>query len=189
MVRKSAKIVCQRLLTMNNGNMTKTLHKRLFFLAIAAYLIIWAALFIFESRPFGVGSAIISSLLQAIPFIIALRMLIRWQTQRRREFVYLFILVIFVYGGVAYRIWDMYDKGQDRYYIEKSEFSEFYQLLHNDPAFRNVEITETPKEYLMTGTLSSEADLNRLKALTTRYPHLNIDERLKVTENAKQEKE
>jgi hypothetical protein len=152
---------------MNRGNTSNILLRSLFSLAIFVYVVIWAVVFLFESSPFGIGSSILSSFILAVPFVIALRMLFRWNTLRVHEFVYLLALTIFVYGGVAYSIWDMFDKGQDRYYKEQLEFSEFDYLLHKDPAFHNVELLEAPKAFWMRGIVNSDVDLDRLKKLSS----------------------
>jgi hypothetical protein len=139
--------------------------KGLFALAVITYLIVWIFEFIFEYNTFGGGAAITSSVALVIPFVISLKMFIRWHSLRGREFIYLLILVILAFGTDGYLNWNGYDKGLDITHALDMEFIEFGQLLHKDPAFQNVILMQTSKEKWLEGTVKSNEDLFRLRKL------------------------
>ena len=53
----------------------------------------------------------------------------RWQAVRGRQLAFLLVLVIFVFGGNTFVIWDWYDTGMDRVYAEDVRFSELTRLV------------------------------------------------------------
>jgi len=79
--------------------------RRILSWGIAAYLVVWAAVLIFVSRVFGTGGAIAMSLILTIPFAIAVRMASSAASVRGREFAFLSILLVVVFGGSAFVIW------------------------------------------------------------------------------------
>lgn len=154
--------------------------RRVFSVAMVVYLIIWVVVFAFVYRVFGSGFAIALSVILALPIAIALRMFRRWHFLRRREFVFLFALLIVVFGTISGLIWNWYDTGMDRRHVKEMEFVEFGHRLQKDPAFRNIELLVSPKEFWMRGTVASSSDLNRLKSLAAQG-HISWDmEEVKV---------
>jgi len=142
--------------------------RRVFTLAIAAYLVAWALGFAFATRVFGPGAAAFLSVILAFPFALALRMRSRWRNLRAREFAFLFTLLLVAVAGVGRVVWDWYDTGWDRERAQDVEFVEFARLVHDDPAFRGIEVPESPKWLGMRGTVASDADLDRLRSLVAR---------------------
>ena len=142
--------------------------RRVFSLAIFAYLVVWVVVFVFLSRVFGNGDAILLSLAFVPPLVIALRMLRRWPLVRRRELAYLSALVIFISGASVYVVRYWSEIGMDRGHEAYEEFVEFRRLLARDPAFRNVELSyyENLKcPYWMRGSVTSDADADRLRSI------------------------
>jgi hypothetical protein len=149
---------------MNEMTNTSSMPKIIFSLAIIIYLIVFGALFVFVSHVFGLGAAILLSLMPLFPLIIAIRMGKKWLTLKGREFVYLGILLIITFCAVPGLIWSWYDSGLDYMYAAHLERMKFVDLLHKDPAFRNLQLVEKRGCWL-EGTVPTEADLVRLKSI------------------------
>jgi hypothetical protein len=84
--------------------------KKAFALGIAAYVVAWVGVFVFMFRVFGMGGAIVLSLVLAYPLFVAVRMHLRWPTVRGREFAFLLLLLAIVIGGSGGVIWRCYDQ-------------------------------------------------------------------------------
>jgi hypothetical protein len=149
------------MITIANAPSTR---RNIFSLAIIMYLIIFAAVFLFVSNVFGPGEAILLSLIPLFPLIVAIRMRTRWLSLKYRETVYLGILLIITFCAVPGLIWYWYDLGMDRFYAEHLERARFVDLLHKDPAFRNLVLVER-KGCWLEGEVPTAADLVRLQAL------------------------
>ena len=141
---------------------------------MVAYLIIWAVVFIFVYHVFGIGAAMGLTVILALPFAVALRMFSRWQSLRRQEFAFLFTVGIVAFGATGGLVWNWYDKGMDLRHAKDVEFIEFGRRLQKDPAFRDVELLVSPKEFWMRGTVTSDADLDRLRSLAAQG-HISWD--------------
>ena len=123
--------------------------------------------FLAVSRPFGVGAALVVFLLLAPALFVAVRLRRRWPNVRPRELVYLAVLVCIGSGGIVFVVRDWYDKGLQHRHAEDLQWAEFERLLRRDPAFRNVKINLTDRKhiYWASGTIETEADLDRLRSL------------------------
>src|SRR5271157_3121192 len=74
---------------------------RLFSAAIVAYLVVWAAGFVFVSRVFGLYGALALALVPILPLVIAVRLRRRWPSVRVREFASLAALLVVASGSVV----------------------------------------------------------------------------------------
>ena len=153
---------------MNAITHTSSMTRNFFSLAIIIYLILFEAVFVFVSHVFGFGCAILLSLIPLFPLIIAIRMRKRWLILKGRDFIYLSILLIITFCAVPGLIWKWYDLGMDHFYAEHLERVKFVYLLHKDPSFRNLILVER-KGCWLEGTVSTEADLDRLKSLAATH--------------------
>ncbi len=143
---------------------------RLFSLAILGYLVAWAAGFAFISRVFGLEGAMLLSLIPVFPLIVAIRLRRRWPAVRGTDLVRLFLLLAIASGAEVFVVRDWIDKGMDRQHAEDLMWAEFGVALRRDPAFKNVEIKKSLRKdiYWVSGTVDTEADLERLRSLATR---------------------
>ncbi len=140
---------------------------RLLSLVILVGLIAWAGGFVFVFRVFGLGSAMLLSLVLAFPLIVAVRMRRRWPAVRGAEFVLLSILSAVASGGGAFVVWDWFDKGMDQDHAAYLKYAKLGRRLSMDPAFRHVEAHLAGRRgiYWVSGEVASKADLDRLIAL------------------------
>jgi hypothetical protein len=129
-----------------------------------------AAGFVLVSRTFGLSNALAVSLLLIPPLVIAVRLCLRWPDVRGRELAFLAILFSVASGGTLFVVWDSYATGMDRYHAEDVKWTEFERLIRRDPALRDVRVNMTGWKhvYWASGTVASEADLDRLKSLASR---------------------
>ena len=144
--------------------------QRLFFLAIAVYLALGIAQFIFLSCTFGNGGAVFISLILAVPLPVAVRLCFRRSSVRGSEVVYLTLLTVFVLGTSGGLIRWSYHNGGDRAHAQDVRFAELTRLVREDPAFGNIELFPGgkygPEVY---GTVASQADRDRLESLVKRH--------------------
>lgn len=144
--------------------------QRLFLLAIAVYLALGIALFIFLSRTFGNGGAVFISLILVVPLPVATRLCFRRTSVRASEVLYLALLTIFVLGASGYLVQWSYRNGGDKAHARDVRFAELTGLVRNDPAFSNIELfpggKQGPEVY---GTVASQADRDRLESLVKRH--------------------
>jgi hypothetical protein len=151
--------------------------RRLMTVAPLVYLAISMAGCAFISNVFGLSGALALSLVLMPPLVVAVRLRRRWPGVRGRELAFLALLLAISCGGVAYVVRDWYETGMDRYHAEDERWAEFERLLRRDPALRDVRINLTDRYhiYWASGTVASEAELDRLKSLASRC---GIDRRL-----------
>jgi hypothetical protein len=145
--------------------------RRLFSLAIIAYLLVTVGVLVFTLRVFVMGLAVGLEMIFIFPIAVAMRMRSRWPDVRVEEFALLVVLVAFVWGGSAYVIWYNYDRGMHIEHAQNLKFEAFRHELRKDPAFRNVtaEYVRWMSRYSLKGTVASQADWDRLKALADRF--------------------
>ena len=143
---------------------------RLFSLTMIVYLLAWAAGFAFVDRVFGLGYAMVLSLITAFPLFVGARMRHRWPTVRARELALLAFLMIFAAGSSIGVVQNWYATGMDRRHAEDLQFAEFGRALSKDPLFRDIKIhlTDGKNIHWVSGTVASKADLDRLNALANR---------------------
>jgi hypothetical protein len=129
----------------------------------------FAAASVFVSRVFGLSNALAVSLLLIPPLVIAVRLRRRWPAVRGRELAFLAILLCVSSAGTVFVVWDWYATGMDRYHAEDVKWTEFEQLIRRDAALRDVRVNLTRRKhiYWASGTVASEADLDRLKSLAS----------------------
>ena len=135
--------------------------RRAFSLGIAAYAVAWIGALVFASRVFGMGGAIGLSLILVLPFIVAVRMRLRWPAVRGREFAFLLVLFVFVSGGSVFTVWDWYDVGMHHQHARDVKFDELAHEAHAVPSYKG--------RYMIRGTVASQADLERFLALCVQY--------------------
>lgn len=144
--------------------------RRLLTALILVYLIAWAAGFVLACRAFGLGGAMLLSMIPSLPLVVAARLRRRWPAVRGREFALLTVLLVVALGGVAGVVRSWYDAGTHRDHAEDVMYEEFGRRLRGDPAFRHVVIEFSPRKhiYWVSGTVATRADLDRLGALAVR---------------------
>jgi hypothetical protein len=158
--------------------------RNLFSTAIAAYLALWAVVFIAVFRTFGISQAVALSLLFAVPFFIAVRLRLRQSPIREVEIVYLLLVLVLVLGGAAYTAWHWHDVGLDREHAQALKFAELTRLIRDNPAFGNVELFPEGKHGPeVRGTVASQTDYDRLKSLVKQYEFPFYDSDIKLVEN------
>jgi hypothetical protein len=156
---------------------------------IAFYLVFWAMAFLILSVGFGVSWAATLSLLLAVPPLIAVCLRFREGPIRDREMAYLLVTAIFVFVGSIYIVSYWHDIGIDEEHARYNRFMELTHVVHDDAAFRKVELTYTPFKiecglYRMQGTVASKADLGRLRSLAEQYGFLSEMSDVNVSENS-----
>jgi hypothetical protein len=135
------------------------------FACLALFVVGFAAI----SRVFGVGGAVALSLLLAPALVIAVRLWRRWPAVHVRELAFLAVLFCVASGGIVFVVRDWYAKGMDELHAEDMKWTEFQRLLRRDRTFQDVKINLNRKHfYWASGTVASEADLDRLKSLASR---------------------
>ena len=134
--------------------------------ALLAYLVACVGQMIFVSKLFG-ALAFWSSLILAFPLFIGARMHLRWASVRRRELLWLAVLSVFAVTGVVYLVQGWYRSGFDYHHAEDMKYSKLREAMKKDAAFRDleVELMESKHFYWISGTVESEADLDRLNRL------------------------
>jgi len=87
-----------------------------------------------------------------------------------REFAFLAVAFCVASGGIVLVVRDWYAKGMDERHAEDVKWAEFERLVRRDAAFQDVKINLTRRKhiYWASGTVASEADLDRLKSLASR---------------------
>jgi hypothetical protein len=164
--------------------------RRVFSLAVAAYVVLSSAALCFLFQTFGCDyKTIVLLLILAVPWIVALRMRRRWQATQGREFAFLAVLMLFVLGGSGYAVWYWFDNDFHRLYAEDVRFSKLTREVRADAAFRNVRLSATRFKvnvslYSITGTVASQSDLDRLKLLAERYGFLSCMDEVKLVGTA-----
>jgi hypothetical protein len=142
----------------------------LFSLVLGAYLVAWVGLLVFTMRTFG-DAAI--SLLTLIPLVVGARLRYRWPRVQGKELVFLLVVVMVASGGAALVLWHCYDQGLDVRYAIEVKWVNFENRVRHDPAFRGVVLHQPHPPlkswYGLSGTVASQADLDRLRALAVEY--------------------
>ncbi len=135
------------------------------------WLVVPIASFVYVSGTFGMGPAIALSVMLALPVVALARMVWRMVGRgpavRVREYVFLAILVACVLFFWVFVVQGAYANGAHLIHAEDVRWSTFERRFSQDPAFRFIHIHElTPKNiHWASGTVATEADLARLKAL------------------------
>ena len=136
--------------------------------AIAALAV--GAGFAWFSRDFGPSNAAILSLFFVPPLLVAVRLRRRWPNVLRRELGFLAIVLCASLAAIGIVAQSWYASGMDRMHAEDVRWARFETLLRKDPKFRHVAINLLSRRqtYWASGTVASQADLDRLKSLATR---------------------
>lgn len=151
-------------------------------LAIIVYFVAWLVIFTFTSCVFGSLSSIKLSIIVVLPLAIAARMRTRWSTMQGRGLSYFFILVIVVFVTVVGVVWNWYSTGMDRYHNEDVEYKRFAYIMRKDPSFCQVNIYVSRKHvFWLRGTVATDADLARLRALEGQCRFIRWNEELEVS--------
>lgn len=158
-------------LTQGSGQSYAGASASLFSIAILAYFLASAVGFLYVARVFGLGGAMLLSLIPALPLVVAVRLRRRRPAVRRTELILLLALSVVASGGGIFVVRDWFDKGLDSRRDEDLRWAEFGSALRRDPAFKNVDIKKSLRKdiYWVSGTVATEADLNRLQSLATRF--------------------
>jgi hypothetical protein len=121
------------------------------------------------STVFGVSSAVVLSLLFAPTLAVSMRLFFRWPDVRGRELLFLAVLFSVTVGGAVFVVCDWYSTGMDRLHTEDLKWASFERLLRLDPAFQDVKVnlTDAKHIYWASGTVASDAELDRLKFLAS----------------------
>jgi hypothetical protein len=163
--------------------------KKALSLGIVIYAIFWAIAFAGLAVGFGVSWAVTLSLLIAVPFVIAVRFRFREGPIRETEFLYLLLVSVVVFVGSACVVSYWHDVGIDREHARYENFGRLTQLVRDDPAFRDINLTYTPFKiecglYSIEGTVASKADLDRLASLAEQYGFLSEISGVRVSGNS-----
>ena len=145
--------------------------KPFFVLGIGAYVAVCAGILLFTFRVFGGNGTAGLSLILVFPFIVAVRMLLRWDRVRASELSLLCVLLLCVSAGSAFIIWRWYDSHEDRQHAEDLRFDDFASAARTDPAFRDVAFlvdNHNKCRYWIRGSVASQADCDRLQSLRDR---------------------
>jgi hypothetical protein len=135
------------------------------------WLVVPIASWVYISGIFGMVVATVLSVLLALPLVVLARMVWRmvWRgpAVRAREYVFLAILVACVLSLWVFLVQGAFANGAHHRYAEDVRWSTFERRCSQDPAFRFIQVHElTPKNiHWASGTVATEADLARLKAL------------------------
>jgi hypothetical protein len=139
-----------------------------FAVGVAIYVVLWAAASFLACRTFGVSNAISLPLILAVPFAVALKLLLRERPPRAIEILY-FVLLCPVVAGMCLAVWPWQPADSDSRDVW---FEELVSAARADPAFCDVEfsIKETKDgRYQIRGTVASPADLERLQLLGSQH--------------------
>lgn len=150
---------------------------------LCIYFVTWCAVGAYVLRVFGITCALGLSIVLILPLLVAFRLLVRWQRLGAHELVLLLTLVCVAVVTSTWIIVRWYDAGIDIWHHEDVECAEFKQLLKTEPAFRNVAIDVSKGHFFwIHGTVSSQADLNRLRHLSRKYS-IDWNENIDVVPN------
>jgi Leucine-rich repeat (LRR) protein len=165
-----------------------TSSKKIFLLAHSAYMVIWIGILIYVYKIFGVGYMNGLLLLASIPFFVSLRMLWKWDKQKKRDFIALGIVVASVFIATPFVINDWDSKGMDKEHASDVGFFEFSKIVRSKPAFRAIGCHERGRKggHWISGEVFSEEDFEQLKALTEKYEIGGIEEIGVITHLKKQ---
>ena len=138
-------------------------------LAVTASAILLVGGYAFVARDFGFGGAavLVLTVLLALPLAVAVRLRWRWPAVRRRELVFLAVLLCAAAGGGSFVVRAWYADGLDRDHAEDMRWAEFERRFRRDPAFREVQVHKSERKnvHWASGTVETEADLARLHSL------------------------
>ena len=154
---------------MSDSQTISSTARNVFLFAILAYLILWVAVLVFLWQMFGAVFSLILSVLVGFPLVIALWMYPRFQSVKKREWIFLLILFCFAFLGSVYVIFDNFQHGLHLRHAEHLRRARLADFLHEDPAFENVKLVDDGKFCSFEGTVATEADLERLRSLITQY--------------------
>jgi hypothetical protein len=106
--------------------------------------------------------------------LLAMRVHRNWSgSQRRRDVVLLGLLTAGTIAALGGSVPRWYDAGLDRQQMAHVEAVEFERELQHDPAFNDVEIYVSPKQfYWLKGAVMTPADLERLNAMADASRHV-----------------
>ena len=151
-----------------------------FFMAMIVYLIGCIAEFIFLTQQFGLKPAFVLSLISALPLAIAFYMWHRWNSIRKTSFDWLSLALVVTVAATAWTCTENIKRSYNHNVHHGAQWTffrprdpgevsweKFGQELRKDPAFQNVKVVLTERKHIhyVSGTLKSESDLDRLKAL------------------------
>jgi hypothetical protein len=115
-----------------------------------------------------------------------------WNATRPREFAFLATLLIVVLAGGIFTASNWYAKCKHLGHATDVRFSELGKTVRQDPAFSHVEFhapnSGYKDSYHIRGTVASETDLDRLKALSKQYGFADVIE-VKVGDGQKRANE
>lgn len=135
--------------------------------AILVALAVLVVGFAFVSQEFGYYGAAVYSLILVPPLVVAIRLYRKWPSASVRELVFLAVTFFFAIGGAAFILNAWYADGLDRDHAEDVKWDQFEKRVRKDPRFQNVQIHKSERKnvYWVTGTVESQADLERLRSL------------------------
>lgn len=143
---------------------------KFFTVALVIYAAGGIAVGIFVSNVFGPGCAIGLSLIVACPLVIGLRMRRRLSAMVGRDFVLLVCLMTFACSSATYLVHNWYDNRLDDDHTKDVKYAELEQSFESDPAFSDLKLNLSKRKhvYWVSGTVDTEADLDRLKSLAAK---------------------
>lgn len=131
------------------------------------WLVVPIASFVYVSGHFGMVPAIGWSVVLALPLVALARMVRGRPAVRVREYVYLAILCACVLSLWVFVVQGAFANGAHHRYAEDVRWRTFERRCSQDPAFRFIQIHKTARKNIhwASGTVATEADLDRLKGL------------------------
>jgi hypothetical protein len=148
--------------------------RKFFFLGMILYALAWTVILIVVNQTFGSGVIILLALIFTAPllftFVTAARMQRQLLCVRRREFVFLTILAVILLCSGGYTVWYFHNLGMDAAHAERMKYEELVRIARSDAAFYHVKFSIAEEKQggyscYLNGTVSSQDDLDRLKAL------------------------
>ncbi|MBN1395689.1 MAG: hypothetical protein JW959_11755 [Pirellulales bacterium] len=149
--------------------------KNVLALGVGVYAALWLCLLFAAFIMFGIDAgAVVLMSITAVPALVALRMLLRTAEVKKREWVFLAVLTLFVLGSGLYTIGYWVDIGLADNHASNSRFRELTACAKKDSAFSNIEFSRIEFKvghdlFEIRGTVPSQADLERLKSLCDKY--------------------
>lgn len=136
---------------------------------------------------FGVRPSAGIGILLAVPVGVSIWRRSHPGGNERREVGYIVVLtaLTIALSVIVVRAW--FEAGMDVRHSEDIRSAELKEVIRRDPAFRDVELFVSGKHlFWFRGRVSSEADVQRLRALAARYD-LHVGQKLDVRGPAKRE--
>jgi len=137
----------------------------------AIYLVLWLGILTGIATAFGERSIYFPLILMILPLFLSLRILLTWNKSRKRDFIFLGIVVAFTFSLISIGI----------YGAISDDFYQFSKIVRNNTNFRNIEIHPEPEAGVgrgvnyIRGTVDTVEDFMQLKSLTVKYEISGID--------------